>query len=62
MENWYALRTVPGKEEAAAELLRQTVYLARWAVCSVVKKKKLSRAVGNDSVSNPPSSGSDLAE
>ena len=46
MENWYALRTVPGKEEAAAELLRQTVDPALWDVCSVLKKQKLFRADG----------------
>lgn len=46
MENWYALRSVPGKEEAAAELLRQTVDPALWDVCSVLKKQKLFRADG----------------
>lgn len=46
MENWYALRTVPGKEEAAAKLLRQTVDPALWDVCSVLKKQKLFRADG----------------
>ena len=46
MENWYALRTVPGKEEVAAKLLRQTVDPALWDVCSVLKKQKLFRADG----------------
>ena len=46
MENWYALRSVPGKEETAAELLRQTVDPALWDVCSVLKKQKLFRADG----------------
>lgn len=46
MENWYALRTVLGKEETAAELIRQTVNSELWEFCTVLKKQKLFRADG----------------
>ena len=46
MDNWYVLRSVPGKEETAVELLRKTVDPELWDVCTVLKKQKLFRTDG----------------
>lgn len=46
MENWYAMKTIPGKEEEAAQLIRKTVSPSFWEICTVPKKQKLFRADG----------------
>ena len=45
-DNWYVLRTVPGKEKEAAELMERTVDRRLWKQCRVLKKQKLFRVEG----------------
>ena len=46
MENWYAMKTMPEKEEEAAELIRRTIPPSLWESCTILQKKKLFRADG----------------
>lgn len=46
MERWYALYTVPGKEQEAAELLERAVSHDFWICCRVPKKVKVFRSGG----------------
>ena len=46
MERWYALFTVPGKEQEAAELLEQAVSRDFWMCCRVPRKVKVFRSGG----------------
>ncbi|MFR3571713.1 MAG: transcription termination/antitermination NusG family protein [Sellimonas intestinalis] len=46
MENWYAMKTMPEKEEEAAELIRRTIPPSLWESCTILRKKKLFRADG----------------
>ena len=46
MENWYAMKTMPEKEEEAAELIRRTIPPSLWKSCTILQKKKLFRADG----------------
>ena len=41
MENWYAMKTMPEKEEEAAELIRRTIPPSLWESCTILRKKKL---------------------
>ena len=45
-DNWYVLRTVPGKEQEAAELIERTVDRRLWKQCRILKKQKLFRVEG----------------
>ena len=46
MEHWYAMRTIPDQEEAAADLIRRTMDPSLWEACRVLRKQKLFRADG----------------
>lgn len=46
MENWYALKITPNKEEEAADLIRRTIDSDLWEYCRVPRKQKLYRADG----------------
>lgn len=47
MEKWYVMRTVPGKEQKAAELMERTVDRNLWKQWRILKKQKLFRAKGH---------------
>lgn len=47
MEKWYVMRTVPGKEKEAKELMEKSLDRKLWRACRVLKKQKLFRAEGN---------------
>ena len=47
MEKWYVMRTVPGKEARAAELMERTVDRNLWKQWRILKKQKLFRAKGH---------------
>ena len=47
MEKWYVMRTVPGKEAKAAELMERTVDRNLWKQWRILKKQKLFRAKGH---------------
>lgn len=44
--NWYVLRTIPGKEQEAAELMERTIDHRLWRQCRILKKQKLFRVEG----------------
>ncbi|MFR7945196.1 transcription termination/antitermination NusG family protein [Sellimonas intestinalis] len=46
MENWYAMKTMPEKEEEAAELIRRTIPLLCGNPVQSFRRKKLFRADG----------------
>lgn len=46
MEHWYALYTVPGKEQEAAELLERTISHELWRCCRIPRKVKVFRSGG----------------
>ena len=46
MGKWYVMRTVPGKEAQAAELMERTVDRSLWEQWRILKKQKLFRAKG----------------
>ena len=46
MEQWYVMRTVPGKEEDVLELIERTIDRKLWRQCRVLRKKKLFRVDG----------------
>lgn len=47
MDKWYVMRTVPGKEQKAAELMERTVDRKLWSHWRILKKQKLFRAKGH---------------
>ena len=44
--SWYVMRTVPGREEKAAELLEKKVDRRLWENCRILKKQQLFRIHG----------------
>lgn len=46
MNNWFVLRTVPGKEEEAVLLMQKKLDRKLWIQCRVLKKEKLLRSGG----------------
>lgn len=46
MTNWYVMRTSPGREEEALELIGRTVDRRLWEQCRILRKKKLFRVDG----------------
>ena len=46
MEQWYALYTVPGREQDAAELLERVVSHNLWSDCRIPRKVKVFRSGG----------------
>ena len=46
MEQWYVLKTVPGKEQKAADLLRRAVTPGLFKECRVLRKIKVFRSGG----------------
>ena len=46
MEQWYVLKTVQGREEKAAALLKQNITPTLWGQCRVLKKVKVFRSGG----------------
>ncbi len=46
MEQWYVLKTFPGREEKAADLLKRNITPALWEQCRVLKKVKVFRSGG----------------
>ena len=47
MGKWYVMRTVPGKEQKAAELIERTVESNLWVQWRILKKQKLFRVKGH---------------
>lgn len=47
MGKWYVMRTVPGKEAKAAELIERTVEHRLWVKWRILKKQKLFRVKGH---------------
>ena len=47
MEKWYVMRTVPGKEQKAAELMERTIDRDLWKQWRILKKQKLFRTRGH---------------
>lgn len=45
-QNWYVMRTVPGKEEEAVSLLNRKIPEKFWKVCRVLRKQQLFRVKG----------------
>ena len=46
MGKWYVMRTIPGKEQQAAELMERTVDRSLWVRWRILKKQKLFRVKG----------------
>ncbi len=46
MDQWYVLKTRPGREEAAAALVRRAVHPGLWEECRVLRKIKVFRSGG----------------
>ena len=46
MEQWYVLKTVPGKEQEAADLIRRAVTPGLFKECRVLRKVKVFRSGG----------------
>ena len=46
MDQWYVLKTIPGKEQKAAALIRRAVTPGLWEECRVLKKIKVFRSGG----------------
>ena len=46
MEQWYVLKTVPGKEQEAADLIRRAVTPGLFKECRVLRKIKVFRSGG----------------
>lgn len=46
MEQWYALYTVPGREQDSAELLERVVSHNLWSCCRIPRKVKVFRSGG----------------
>lgn len=46
MEKWYVLRTVPEREQLAAELLERVISHRLWTHCRILKKIKVFRSGG----------------
>ena len=47
MENWYAMKTMPEKEEEAAELIRRTIPLLCGNPVQSFRRKSCSGQTGN---------------
>lgn len=46
MGKWYVMRTIPGKEQQAAELMERTAERSLWTQWRILKKQKLFRVKG----------------
>ena len=46
MDQWYVLKTIPGKEQEAAALIRRAVTPGLWEECRVLKKIRVFRSGG----------------
>ena len=46
MDQWYVLKTVPGREQRAADLVKRAVTLGLWEECRVLRKIKVFRSGG----------------
>lgn len=46
MEKWYVLRTIPEKEQQAAELMEHMIDHRLWTYCRILKKIKVFRSGG----------------
>lgn len=44
--NWYVLKTIPGKEEQALELIQRKVDKRLWTKCRILRKQQLFRIHG----------------
>ena len=44
--DWYVMRTVPGREQEAADLVERTIAPGLWRQCRILKKEKLFRVEG----------------
>lgn len=44
--NWYVMRTIPGKEAEAVELIEQKISRPLWDTCRILKKHQLYRIQG----------------
>ena len=49
---WYVMRTVPGKEMKAAELVQKKVNTRLWKYCRILKKQQLFRIHGQYELSS----------
>ncbi len=46
MDQWYVLKTVPGREQRAADLVKRAVTPGLWEECRVLRKIKVFRSGG----------------